>query len=148
MEDILELKTRLDNCMKKSYRPKYLHPKTINNFIFHFNSLRYKEKEFTFLHLNNYLHEVEEMHTITRNESADLFTAYLLPVAKIYDRDLGFTPMINIFLIILWFIAIGILLILLNLPTIVFYLLALLLLTYYAYAVFKKMQKKVYGLMF
>jgi len=148
MYDVTELETRLNKLLEYYVRSKYLHPRTIKNFIYHFNSLGASAKELTFQYLDNYLHELEKSHELTRNECADLFTVYIIPIAKIYDRDLGFSPKISAFTILIVFIAIAVLLFLLNVPTLMFYLLALILLIYYSYVFFKRTQRKVYGLMF
>jgi len=145
---LLDLENRFDKLLASHPRSKYLNPRTVKNFIYHFNSLGANEKEFIFNQLNGYLHEAEEADVLTRNECADLFNSYLLPVSKIYERDLGFAPKINLLSILVLFVGAGVPLFLLNAPAIVFYLLVVVLLLYYIHIFSKRTQRKVYGLMF
>lgn len=145
---LFDLENRLNSLILNHARPKYLHPRTIKNFIYHFNSLGVNEKEFVLNHLDGYLHEIEETGVLTRDECADIFNIYVLPISKIYERDLGFAPMVHFFVTLVWFFCISFLMVLLNVSAILYYLLAFILLVYYGRIYSKRKQRKVYGLMF
>jgi hypothetical protein len=97
--EIKALKDVLDSSHKK-----YYHLNSIENFLFHFNSLNNDNREIV-LRLLIQCFDYYRVHSI-RNiyESLDVFQIYLKPIGKIYESQLGFSIYIKPWLFLLYII--------------------------------------------
>jgi hypothetical protein len=89
---INNLESELDRYKKNlGANKKYYHLNSISNFFFHFNDLRDDEsKQFVMDSLTACLAYYESHAINTIKESMDIFQQYLIPVGKIYQKQLGF----------------------------------------------------------
>ena len=104
--DITNLETELDRYRKNlGTNKKYYHLNSISNFFFHFDSLQDDEsKQFVMDSLTACFKYYEEHSINDIRESMNIFQQYLIPVGKIYQKQLGFfvfTKPLMMFLLII-----------------------------------------------
>lgn len=90
--DITNLETELSRYKKNlGANKKYYHLNSISNFFFHFNSLQDEESKQFVMDSLTACFSYYEAHAITNiGESKQVFEAYLVPVGKIYQTQVGF----------------------------------------------------------
>lgn len=136
-----------DLKLARDSNQKFYHFRSIENFIYHFDdvgSLELKEKIYSIL--MEYLQKVIEDPIENLEECTSLFDDYIRPVGNLYERALGFMPMIRIWVIIFWVIPLMIIVYALNLSIIFYGIIGVLFLSYYFYIRKKRIEKKIYGL--
>lgn len=146
LKEILEIK--LDEVLQRSHnKKKYYHYRSIHNFLFYLDQIKkQQEKEKIFSILNEYL-ELLKIGVVNREESVTLFNQYIRKVGKFYEDNFQFMPAFGIFTTIFWSLFFSLIQYLFQL-TLLFYLFtALPILLYYLYNLKKRINHKVYGLM-
>jgi hypothetical protein len=90
--NISNLETELNRYKQNlGANKKYYHLNSISNFFFHFDSLKNDvSKQFVMNSLTACFKYYEEHAIINVRQSMDAFQQYLIPVGKIYQKQIGF----------------------------------------------------------
>jgi hypothetical protein len=90
--DITNLEIELEKYKENlGATKKYYHLNSISNFFFHFDSLKDDaSKQFVMDSLKACFSYYEEHSITTVGQSMSIFKEYLIPVGKIYQKQLGF----------------------------------------------------------
>lgn len=84
-------------------RRKYLHPKSVENFLKHFNSLSEKNKIIVSDMLNDYLEQLKyHLAFFEKTDSILFFNNYVLTIGNIFEEELSFKKMIDWSFIFFW----------------------------------------------
>ena len=132
---------------EKNIIKRFYHLRSIQNFIHFFDELeniQLKEKVYSIL--IEYLEVVKKEPVEDIQHSTALFDEYIRPVGNLYEKTLGFMPMISSWVIIFWCICLFGVVYIFNLSVIFYYIIGLFLSSYYFYILKKRAENKVYGL--
>jgi hypothetical protein len=115
--DFFTLQTRFKEI--KSFYPganlKYIHVKTVDNFLSHSDIFFMKEhKQQIFKLLTDYFDVIESRQIDTVSKSLELFSRYIKPLANLFSESRGFHMVMRPWIILLWLLPIFILLYFLN----------------------------------
>ena len=130
-----------ENIVKRFY-----HFRSMQNFISSFDKLGSDQKQKVYSILIEYLQRIKQEPIQDMHQSTTLFDEYIRPVGNLYERTLGFMPMISSWVIIFWAIVLFSFLYVFNLSIIFYAAIGIFLSSYYIYVLIKKTEKKVYGL--
>lgn len=147
--NFLPLQTRFTE-IKESYSAenyKYIHVKTIDNFLFHADSFMNHHKEEIHNTLNEYLEIIGTTQIDNIAESLQLFNKYIRPLTNLFTDLRGFHMASRLWIKLSWTILIGILLFLLK-ASLYFYI-GLFVLTIFILVrqLYYSRQRKTYGFM-
>ena len=152
IEQIKEIVDLWENSLLASEK-KYIHYRSITNFIFHFENLpNIRIKETSALLLSNYIDEVENNNFDYKDKrSYELAKKYMNEISEIYKSNLGFKSFIDLrFIILFSILGDGILYFSLKNKTHLYIpIISLCLFTYYLYTkIFFEKRKMVYGIFY
>jgi hypothetical protein len=89
---------------------KYIHIKSVDNFLFHADSLYMKHhKEEIYKTLNEYFDIIDSTQVDNPSDSLQLFNKYIMPLSNLYSDVKGFQPIFHLRTIIIWTVPIFIL---------------------------------------
>lgn len=136
--------------IKESYSAenyKYIHVKTIDNFLFHADSFMNHHKEEIHKTINEYLEIIGSTQINNIADSLQLFNKYIRPLTTLFTDLRGFHMASRLWIKLSWTLLIGILLYLLR-ASIYFYI-VLIVLTIFILArqLYHSRQRKTYGFM-
>jgi hypothetical protein len=99
-------KVTLESLVNKDRR-KYFHLNTLDNFIYHFGDiLNVDDRQWIYKTLQNYINEAQGLsQKITIDSSKAIYEDYLSKVATYYDKHLGFTMYVYLWVIIGMYLA-------------------------------------------
>lgn len=83
----------IDNKVKFDTKQRFIHPRTIANFLFHFYSIKdINRKEHVYACLNNFFNNLNDLHLdkLTPQESISMYYEFINPIVNYYDPFLGF----------------------------------------------------------
>jgi len=108
----IEILTSLlkENMLKFGKKQRFIHPQTINNFIFHFSSFKdRKKKEIIYKSLVEYFDALVCMNfdELTPKTSVVLFDSYIGPIVNYYTVYLGFILYIRPLFILIFTIVLA-----------------------------------------
>ena len=153
--DLSELKTKWENIWSKfsdSDNIRYLHLKSVDNFIYHLNSLPKKKliKANSYNSLLSYLTFIEKIDINEMNSkySEELFDKYLATIGWNCIQTIGFMMYPTWYVIIKVYIIVILVLILFKAGWVLHLIAFLFFIFYYLRREIKKKQKKVYGLFY
>ncbi len=143
-----DIQNRLERLMqKKNLIKKYYHFHSMQNFIYFFDDLESAQvKGKVYFSLMEYLDIVNKEPIENIHQCTELFDQYIKPVGNLYERTFGFMPVMSLWVIAFWCIALFGILYIFNSPVLVYLVIGIVILCYYFYLLKKKMNKKVYGL--
>lgn len=148
--DLLTLNIYVEDIRAKLHKRKikYLHLKTIDNFLFHFHHLDDEKQQVVYNVLYNYLitrKEAEDLDQIDAKLGKALFEDQVLPVAKIYDKNVNFVPYAKTDVLFIWLIIISGLMFAFGGPMYLYLVICVFFLVHYFRLFKKRKDKKVYG---
>jgi hypothetical protein len=153
--DLSELKTKWENIWSKfsdSENMRYLHMKSVDNFIYHLNSLPKKKliKANAYNSVSNYLNLIREIDVseMNRQHSEELFNTYLAPVGWNCTNTIGFIIYPRLYVIMIFYFVVLLALMLFEAGWIPHLIAFLFFVSMYIRREIKKKQKKVYGLFY
>ena len=146
--DFFTLQTRF-NKIKSLYAgrtQKYIHVKTVDNFLSHSDNFFMKEhRQQIFKLLTDYFDVIESKQINNITESLELFNRYIKPLANLFSELRGFHMAVRLWIILLWLLPIFILLYFLN-ASIYFYIpVVALVILFLARQVYFTRQNKTWG---
>ena len=133
--------------LKKNKEERFYHYRSLQNFIHFFDdlgSIQLKKQVYSIL--IEYLEIVKSEPIEDIHQCTTLFDEYIRPVGHLYEKSLGFMPIMSFWVMAFWFIFLFGIIYVFNLPIISYYIIGILFLGYYFYCLKKRMDKKVYGL--
>lgn len=139
-KDFLNLKSGL------GINKKFYHLKTIENFIYHFNQIKYqKDREFVLSSLSFCLEYYKVNSIKDINHSLVVFKKYLEPIGTIYQEQVGFSILIKPWILTISILAINLFIYFLNTSLILTLLCNLILLAFVLFLAVKYNNKKLYA---
>ena len=108
----IEILTSLlkENMIKFEKKKRFIHPQTVNNFIFHFSSFKdRKKKDIIYKSLVEYFDALVIMNfdDLTSRTSVVLFDSHISPIISYYSIYLGFTMYIRPLFILIFTIVLA-----------------------------------------
>lgn len=93
--DIERLRALLEECKRKfGTKDRFIHPKTITNFLFHFQYLKDKKrKDHVYKNITDYLEVLSNLEVvdIDAKSGAIFFEKFISPIINYYDVYRGFS---------------------------------------------------------
>ena len=125
---------------------RFYHFRSIQNFISSFDKLGSDQKQKVYSTLIEYLQKIKQEPIEDMHQSTTLFDEYIRPVGNLYEKNLGFMPMMSVWVICFWVIVLFGIMFIFRLSIIFYCVIGILLASYYIYLLKKRTEKKVYGL--
>jgi hypothetical protein len=142
------LEEMLENIRKSgdAKRLKYFHLGTIDNFIYHFESIKHrKQREFILEKLHEYLTLIQSVEFVDTAKGQAIFHEYIYPISDVYNRYAGFFILPGNGMVSALCIVVFVLLYFLELSRWINLSVTIFLFLYITFLFIKKKQRKVYG---
>jgi len=143
------LQTAFDNHGWKR-KNRFYHLTTIQNFIYHLPKIKDKtKKQLAYDNLTEYLliiNSMPESEELDAKSGDELFSRYLQPLISIYEIRLGFIPFIRLPILLIFFLLAEAVAFGLKVPLSIHLIIDIVFLFYALYQLYKRKQKKIFGL--